>query len=388
MNFSQRRKAGAECAKRPLGKGLGGLCRHFGFAKSALLLPAAMLLGLPLAGVFVAGLPVSRFLAFPPDPGRVPHAPFSWFVFVLYSVLILALVVPLLWTGMRRSVVIAVPVRSFPWWGFASFLAMLGFWVLAWHRYVWFRVFQAYTFAPLWLSYILVVSALAVRRSGTCLLTNHPGFFLLLFPASGAFWWFFEYLNRFVQNWSYQGVAFSAWQYFWHASISFSTVLPAVAATQQWLFAALGLDQRFDGQVCLRVAYPRQTAIAALGLSGIGLAGIGVFPDVFFSLLWVSPLVILIATQTLSGRDHVLTPLARGNWSGPVSWALAALVCGFFWEMWNFHSMARWVYSVAYVQRFPIFEMPLLGYAGYLPFGLECAAVIHILKTCRKDTVS
>jgi hypothetical protein len=27
------------------------------------------------------------------------------------------------------------------------------------------------------------------------------------------------------------------------------------------------------------------------------------------------------------------------------------------------------------VDRFPVFEMPLLGYAGYLPFGLEIALI-------------
>jgi hypothetical protein len=43
--------------------------------------------------------------------------------------------------------------------------------------------------------------------------------------------------------------------------------------------------------------------------------------------------------------------------------------------MWNFHSLARWVYEVPLVGRFAIFEMPVLGYAGYLPFGLQCAAV-------------
>ena len=65
---------------------------------------------------------------------------------------------------------------------------------------------------------------------------------------------------------------------------------------------------------------------------------------------------------------------------GPVSpsramGALAALVCGFFWEMWNYFSLARWTYSVPLVQRFQLFEMPLLGYAGYLPFGLVCAII-------------
>jgi hypothetical protein len=43
--------------------------------------------------------------------------------------------------------------------------------------------------------------------------------------------------------------------------------------------------------------------------------------------------------------------------------------------MWNVHSLNKWIYSVPYVHRFLVFEMPLLGFAGYLPFGLECAAL-------------
>jgi hypothetical protein len=31
------------------------------------------------------------------------------------------------------------------------------------------------------------------------------------------------------------------------------------------------------------------------------------------------------------------------------------------------------------VQRFSIFEMPLLGYAGYIPFGIECALVMDLV---------
>jgi hypothetical protein len=32
------------------------------------------------------------------------------------------------------------------------------------------------------------------------------------------------------------------------------------------------------------------------------------------------------------------------------------------------------------VHRYQIFEMPLLGYAGYLPFGLQCAVVGSLLE--------
>jgi len=48
--------------------------------------------------------------------------------------------------------------------------------------------------------------------------------------------------------------------------------------------------------------------------------------------------------------------------------------------MWNAHSLAKWEYSIPYVHRFLLFEMPALGYSGYLPFGLECAAVAKLLE--------
>lgn len=43
------------------------------------------------------------------------------------------------------------------------------------------------------------------------------------------------------------------------------------------------------------------------------------------------------------------------------------------------HSLARWQYTNPYVDVLHLFEMPLLGYAGYLPFCLECAVVIDIV---------
>ena len=54
---------------------------------------------------------------------------------------------------------------------------------------------------------------------------------------------------------------------------------------------------------------------------------------------------------------------------------IAALICGLFWETWNFYSLPKWLYSVPLVHRFLIFEMPLLGFSGYLPFGLLCVSI-------------
>ncbi|MGD8368726.1 MAG: hypothetical protein PVG78_13895 [Desulfobacterales bacterium] len=352
---------------------------------------AAMLLGLPLLGVWLAGLPLSRYLAFPPVGRYVSHAPFSWAAFFLYLLLIAAAVGPLAVRGVRAALRMekpAPPARRFPGWGWTGLFALAVFWVLAWTRFSWFSPLQPHTFFPLWLSFVAVVNALDVKISGDSLMTARPGFFLALFPASAGFWWFFEYLNRFVLNWFYSGAAYGPWSYFLLASMSFSTVLPAVLSTRRLLRHLPRLTAGFAGFIVLRPRHPKSTAAAMLAVAGTGLLLIGVFPNLLFPLLWISPLLIIVSLRTLSGQRHTLSALADGDWRPVVTAAAAALVCGFFWEMWNFFSLARWTYQVPYVHRFTVFEMPVLGYAGYLPFGLECAMAGQLLEdlidACRR----
>ena len=64
----------------------------------------------------------------------------------------------------------------------------------------------------------------------------------------------------------------------------------------------------------------------------------------------------------------------------PLALAFAALICGFFWEFWNYWAVPKWTYTVPYVGFFKIFEMPLLGYLGYLPFGLELYAFVIFMS--------
>jgi len=135
----------------------------------------------------------------------------------------------------------------------------------------------------------------------------------------------------------------------------------------------------------MALPHPTAAAMAVLLLDAAGLLAIGVWPDYLFPLLWVSPLLIVIGLQTVMQERHFLSQVADGDWSGAVAAALAALVCGGLWEMWNYFSLAKWEYSIPFVQRFQIFEMPLLGYAGYLPFGLECLVIGDMLEqlSCR-----
>lgn len=338
-----------------------------------------MLVGLPISGILLAGYPVEQYLEFPPRSRYVVHAGHSWPYFVAFLFLILAFVVPVLKrclypfaAGINPS---RHPVAGFPWWGWVGLTLGGIFWTLAWSRWDWFARWQTHTFTPLWLCYILVINALCFRFNGRCMLVHRTGYFLTLFPISALFWWFFEYLNRFVQNWYYIGVQFPPWQYFLLATLSFSTVLPAVLATRDWLLGTTWIKTAFSSWVSIRVTRSAPYAAAGLFFSGFGLVMIGVWPNYLFPLLWVSPLVIILSIQTLINKRHIFSDLQGGDWRCIVSAALAAVVCGFFWEMWNFWSLAKWEYRVPFVHRFPVFEMPVLGYAGYLPFGLECAVI-------------
>ena len=59
---------------------------------------------------------------------------------------------------------------------------------------------------------------------------------------------------------------------------------------------------------------------------------------------------------------------------------MAALCDGFFWEMWNWRALPHWYYTVPIVNNLPhLFAMPLPGYIGYLPFGIELYAMYQFL---------
>jgi hypothetical protein len=350
-----------------------------------------LLTGMPLLGVWLAGAPLAPYLQMPPRTNFVPHAPFSWPIFWGLALFIVVVV----WPFMSRVLVARRnPIRCrlvghfgrFPWWGWLALLAGLGAWILAWTRFSWFRSFQPFTFTPIWLSYIVVMNALAYRRTGRSPLTHHTGPYLSLFPLSALFWWFFEYLNRFVQNWHYIGIGtLTADEYVLRATLPFATVLPAFVATRAWLASYPGIWTGLAEWKPLVPSHPRLLAWLALAVAAAGLAGIGIWHEFLFPLLWVAPLIIIASLRVLAGVPTLLSDPARGDWRGIAMAALAALLCGFFWEMWNVFSLEKWIYTVPFVDRFHLFEMPLLGYSGYLPFGIECALMAELVGLTGKE---
>jgi hypothetical protein len=340
----------------------------------------------PLVGLAMAGRPVEKFLHFPPRTGFVAHAPFNWGAFAVMSIPALCALALFLAAARRaRCEPAARPARSrFPWWGWVGFALIATGWTLAWTDGVVSPEWRRHCFTPLWIGYVLVMNGLARRRTGHALLTHRTRWFLALFPVSAAFWWLFEHLNQFAGNWHYSGIeANGDWDYFLQASLPFSTVLPAVASTWAWLKTF----PRFDGLALPALQGTVGLAWLALLAGTIAMCGIGLWPEHLYFMLWLAPLLVLLALEQLVLGETLLAPIAQGDWRPLLQPALAGLICGLFWELWNYGSTAKWHYSIPYVQRFHLFEMPLLGYAGYLPFGVECAVVMDLVAKSVSDFV-
>lgn len=339
------------------------------------------LIGLPLLGIVIGGMDVPAYLEFPPLTRYVKHALFSWWAFAIFGAIDLLMVIGM---GIVAGKAIQKHRRkpnpkqvrtTFPAWGWMGAAVMIAGWLMAWTRFAWFEPLQAHTFCIPWIGYILLANALSVRRSGHSLLTDKPSFWLL-WPSSALFWWFFEYLNRFVQNWYYVGVdTFSPLEYAIHASLAFATVLPAVLSTLHLLLTFSALNAGLRSLSPVTFMEDKRAAALILFIAGGGLTFMGRYPDYLYPLVWGAPLLVITSFQTLWGKPTIFSDLKDGDWRLICTGALAALICGFFWELWNYKSLARWEYAIPFVDRFHIFAMPVLGYGGYLPFGLECLLI-------------
>ncbi len=264
---------------------------------------------------------------------------------------------------------------AFPPHLFIGLALIAVFWTAAWARW---GIISEYAFLPLWLGYILTMDAFVVMRRGSSFLTAHPRAFVSLFVISAPIWWLFEGLNEFTHNWHYYvPVNYSALQIIVVATINFTIVIPAVFETTQFLLTFL-VFQRLEFP---RLAFPLpRAALWALMYLGAAMFFIvWLYPMQAFGLIWGWLILVLDAQNALRGRPSLFVQLSRGDWRLVAALAYATLICGFFWEMWNFYAFPKWYYTVPIVGNWKIFEMPLVGFSGYIPFALELFALYQFI---------
>ena len=264
--------------------------------------------------------------------------------------------------------------RQWPARGWVGVVLVAVCWPLNWTLP---GVRTSYLFFPLWLGYILVVDSLVQMRTGSSIWIRSRRDFILLFLVSVPVWWLFELINLRIANWEYLGRdLFAPVRFHLLSTISFSTVIPAVFETAA-LVSSFGWTEHFGSG--LRIPATR-TVFAALFLIGQAmLAAMLAWPKIFYPFTWIALILIFEPINYWMGRPYFLKELREGDWRTVISLSLGALVCGLFWEMWNYYSFPKWIYHIPGLAFFHIFEMPLLGYGGYVPFALELYALKNFL---------
>ena len=214
-----------------------------------------------------------------------------------------------------------------------------------------------------WAGVLLALDGLARMRRGRSPLAS-PADWIACALASVLFWDVFELVDLRLKNWWYTGVSPQPLLSAAFGAASFATVLPAVR---------LGLFALSAPQAATPA--PRRPALLlAAGLLMLGLAL--AFPSEAFPLAWLFLWPLCEAACCLLPARVLASPLEARVF---VRTALVGLPLGLLWESLNWQCARGWVYTVPHFERWKLFEMPLPGYLGYLPFLLEAAAALALL---------
>ncbi len=244
--------------------------------------------------------------------------------------------------------------------------------------------FHTWFYVLAWWSYILIVDGWVYRHRGESLILGHPRRFLFLAVWSIPFWLFHELLNFRLDNWRYLSLPAEASFRWLGYALGFATVVPAILETAD-LADSAGLLKTVSIQP---LPAGRRWVFISLGTAMIALPLL--WPRLFFPLVWGAPLFVFDALNEKAGRESLLADWRLGQIRRLALLVIAGLMCGVLWEFWNTLAGAHWEYTLPGLDRVKIFEMPALGYLGFLPFaaGVYAASVWAVGVWERARTVS
>jgi hypothetical protein len=253
------------------------------------------------------------------------------------------------------------------------FYSWLGIALLAaaeWLMFHHISPFNVY-FTPIaWTTYLMIVDGMVLANRGHSWLGNAPAQFFFTALLSVPLWLIFEAYNLRLGNWTYLGVPVG-----WTGAVlgygwSFATITPAILETAD-LVETFGW---FESGRPIKFSSASKNVMLAFGALCLVLpvalpVHIGAY---LFGLVWIGFVFLLDPINERVGAPSLLHELASGRRARFFSLFISGWVCGWLWEFWNFWASAKWHYIFPILQREKIFEMPFVGYLGFLPFALEC----------------
>ena len=264
--------------------------------------------------------------------------------------------------------------RSFPFYGWFGLVSL----VIA--EGLMFRGVEpvATFFTPIaWTAYALIADAAVFAIRGHSRLRDAPGQFAKLALLSIPLWLIFEAYNLRLTNWIYVGgmplsLPVQWFGYGW----AYATIWPGIFLTAD-LIESFGWWDNPTRPIVFSRATQNAFVIAGAILLIIPVILPRSLGSFLFGAVWLGFVFLLDPINFRLGLPSFEAALASGHRGRLFSYLVSGWVCGWLWEFWNFWAASKWHYIYPIMQKEKIFEMPLLGYGGFLPFALECFAMYH-----------
>lgn len=215
------------------------------------------------------------------------------------------------------------------------------------------------------------MDAVYALKNGRFLVMKKSLFFMIIISA--GFWCIFELINLRIKNWFYINLPEEMLERYLGYFLSYGTVIPAIYVTKEVI-------QPFIGKIKTKKIYFKNYPNYAISIGFFMLLLTLLFPEFFFGLAWVFFGLILDGYNYKKGYRSFAGDLEMGNATDVISSMLGGLFCGILWEFWNNWAVTKWIYTVPFFEDIKIFEMPVLGYMGFMVFGLETIAFVNFLE--------
>lgn len=270
-----------------------------------------------------------------------------------------------------RTAVAATRMPAYGWLGLASLILFEVLLFATPNRFI------GLYFTPIqWTGLILLLDGWRKQRRGTSLIADHFREFLLLCAISVASWAVFEGYNVLLKNWRYVNLPENPLIRISGYAWAFATISPGMFLIYETLSDMLPGEDR--------PSYPRLPNKVFWPFVFFGLACLVVpfvWPSTYMTpLVWVGFAFFLDPINGRLGERSILSEFFTGRFRSMPIFFLAGLVAGLLWEFWNYWALAKWEYDVPYLGHVKLFEMPVLGFLGFMPFIIESYAIYRFVR--------
>ncbi|MEJ5360864.1 MAG: hypothetical protein WHV26_02280 [Spirochaetota bacterium] len=284
-------------------------------------------------------------------------------------------------------------MKSYPFYFYTGILLILFMQICL---FLDIRIITIWATPTLWTGLILLTDGILAKTNRSLIHNRALGKLAFISVLS---WWMFEWFNIYFSNWHYQGLLQTLHIRYLGYIWAFATIFPGVLLVYGIILTIM--PKILYKQIHLTSSFLIASFIIGLFFLFIPIIPFSMYylnraadPDLFIWLswsantfyseftagfIWLAFIFILEPLNYLLNRPSLYAELVLGKYSKLLALILAGLLCGYFWEFWNFWAATKWIYTVPILPHIKLFEMPILGYIGFATFAWEIYAITALV---------